>query len=308
MLSSCCAPPCAFMNTAAVEKDMTEGLPSTDTPTHIARRALLARIDTVVAELGKPHRTDAGIHNMRKELKRARAALRMLRACIGVVEYRRDNALLRDAAHPLTPIRDAKVLLQTLEPLTAKQGAGAGSFLIRFRKILQGKRRLARRQLRPAELRAAARVLRGVRRRAAALPARRLANPRAHGLEHAFKKARTAFALTRRQGTDESLHEWRKQTKYFANQLEIVLPFGSKLFEKSYERASQLADCLGEDHDLAILGEQIYECAKGADAPGSNEDVRDLIACVGRKRSKLQRRALRLGRRLYSGRAARFRP
>ena len=112
----------------AVEKDMTEGLPPTDTPTHIARRALLARLDTILEELGKPHRSDAGIHNMRKELKRARAALRMLRACIGVVEYRRDNALLRDAARPLTPIRDAKVLLQTLEPLTAKKELAPEAF------------------------------------------------------------------------------------------------------------------------------------------------------------------------------------
>ncbi|MGA2396950.1 MAG: CHAD domain-containing protein [Steroidobacteraceae bacterium] len=296
------------MSNDAVEKDMTEGLPSSDTPTHIARRALLARLDTTVEELGKPHRSDAGIHDMRKELKRARAALRMLRECIGVVEYRRDNALLRDAARPLTPIRDAKVSLQTLEQLIAKKGATPGGFLIRFRKILQGKRQLARRQLRPAELTAAARVLRGIRRRAAALPAGRLANPRAHGLEHAFKKARTAFALARRQGTDENLHEWRKQTKYFANQLEMVLPFGSKLFEKSHERASQLSDCLGDDHDLAILTEQIYEYAKGADAPTANEDVRELIGCVGRRRKKLQRRALCLGRRLHCGRAARYRP
>ena len=285
---------------------MTGELPSTDTPTHIARRALLAELDKAVEELGKPHPSDACVHNIRKELKRARAALRMLRECIGIRAYRRDNALLRDAARPLTPLRDARVQLQTLEQLRTKKGSRR--FLARFRKDLEGRRRHARRGLRPAELTGAARVLRGVRRRAEALPAGRLANPRARGLEHAFKKARTAFAAARRQGTDESLHEWRKQTKYFADQLEMLLPFGSKLFEKSHELAKQLADCLGDDHDLAILTEQIHEHAQGTDAPAVAEAVRELIGRVGRRRRKLQRRALHLGRRLYCGRAARFRP
>jgi len=287
---------------------MTGGLPSADTPAHIARRALLAQLDKAVEELGKRHRSDACIHDIRKELKRARAALRMLRECIRDIEYRRDNALLRDAARPLTPVRDAKVMQQTLEQLDSKNGAGRRGFLPGFHKFLRDERRLARRQLRPAELTAAARVLRGIRRRAAALPAHRLANPRARGLEHAFKKARTAFAVARQRGTDETLHEWRKQTKYFANQLEMILPFGPKLFKKSHEDAKQLADCLGDDHDLAILTEQIYEHAAAADAPAANKDVRELIGCVERRRKKLQRRALHLGRRLYSGRAARYRP
>lgn len=297
------------MSDDAVEKDMTGGLPSTDTPTHIARRALLARLDETIEELGKRRRSDEAIHSIRKELKRARAALRMLRECIGVVEYRRDNALIRDAARPLTAVRDAKVLQQTLGQLASKRnGAGTRAFIGRFRKLLDEKRRLARRQLRPAELAAAARVLRGIRRRAAALPDRRLASPRARGLEHAFKKARAAFTVAKRRGTDESLHEWRKQTKYLANQLEIVLPFGSKRVSKSYACAKQLADCLGDDHDLAILTEQIYEHATGADAPASNADVRELIGRMGRRRKKLQREAGRLGHRLFSADASRYQP
>jgi hypothetical protein len=187
-------------------------LPSTDTPTHIARRALLAQLDRTVEELRKPRRSDARVHNIRKQLKRARAALRMIRECMGVMEYRHDNALLRDAARPLTPIRDAKVLLQTLERLDSKKGVGRRGFLARFKKLLEAERRLAHRRLRTAELTAAARVLRGIRRRAAALPESRLVNPRARGLEHAFKKARAAFAASRQRGTDDNLHEWRKQT------------------------------------------------------------------------------------------------
>jgi CHAD domain-containing protein len=298
---------------------MTGEKPSAETPTHIARRALLAQLDKTIEELGKRRRSDVAVHNIRKELKRARAALRMLRDCIGVVAYRRDNALIRDAAHPLTPIRDAKVLLQTLEQVGPKKGADGRGFYLRFRKLLEEQRRLARRQLRSADLAAAARMLRGIRRRAAALPESRLAAPHARGLEHAFKKARSAFAVAKGQGTDESLHEWRKQTKYFANQLEMLLHLRPKLFANSHRHATQLADCLGDDHDLAILTEQVFwhavgghtsasntEARGGARAPGT--DARQLIGTMRRRRKKLQRRAMRLGQRLYAGRAARYRP
>src|SRR6266550_5872735 len=55
--------------------------------------------------------TDEGIHDARKRLKRARAALRLIREALGDREYRRENRILRDAARPLSEIRDAKILI-----------------------------------------------------------------------------------------------------------------------------------------------------------------------------------------------------
>lgn len=275
---------------------------------HIARRALLAQLDRTIEDLGKRRRSDMTVHNIRKELKRARASLRLLRECIGVVEYRRDNALIRDAARPLTPIRDAKVLLQTLEQLEVDSESGGGEFFLGFRKVLEEKRRLARQQLRPADLTAAARVLRGIRARVSALPDSRLAGRHPRALEQAFKKARSAFAAAKRRDTDECLHEWRKQTKYFANQLEMLLPLGGKHFHKGHRRATQLADCLGDDHDLAILREQISGHTQRALPSASDDGAHGLIRAAQRRRKMLQRRAMRLGRRLYSGKAARYRP
>jgi CHAD domain-containing protein len=275
---------------------------------HIAHRALLAQLDQTIEQLGKRRRSDSAVHNIRKELKRARAALRLLRECIGAVEYRRDNALIRDAARPLTPIRDAKVLLQTLEQLQPGRETGSGAFSLRLREVLEDNRRYARQQLRAADLTAAARVLRAIRGRVSALPASRLAARHPRGLAHAFKKARSAFAVAKRQGTDEHLHEWRKQTKYFANQLEMLLSLGRKHFDKGHRHATQLADCLGDDHDLAILTEQISRVATGAQPASADAGAHRLVRTVQRRRKALQRRAMRLGRRLYSGGAARYRP
>jgi CHAD domain-containing protein len=303
--NDCCGPPSGFIN-EAVEGTMSGGESAPETLTQMARRALLAHLDMTIQGLDAQRSSDAAVHDIRKELKRARAALRMLRECLGAAEFRRDNALIRDAAHPLTPIRDAKVLLQTLGQLASRKGTDSG-FFRSLRKTLEDGRRLARRRLQSDEVSAAARVLRGIRSRAAALPDGRLAAAHPPALERAFRKARSAYGAAKREGTDESLHEWRKQTKYFANQLEILLPLGSRLFDKSHRRATQLADCLGDDHDLAILTEQIHRHTVEAHPPASGPDARRLMRTVKRRRKKLKRQAMHLGQRLYSGRAARYR-
>jgi hypothetical protein len=79
---------------------------------------------------------------------------------------------------------------------------------------------------------------------------------------------------------------------------------GRKPFDKGHRHATQLANCLGDDHDLAILTEQISKHAMGA--PGA--EARRLIRTVKGRRKQLQRRAMLLGRRLYSDRAARYPP
>jgi len=180
------------------------------------------------------HPSDHAVHAARKELKRARAALRLMRRCIGDTAYRRENSLIRDAAKPLTPLRDAKVLLETLRRLeSARGGRAAGACVRALDRLLQQERRGSR-QLRPKELKAAAKALRAVKRRMAEVSDSRLTQASlGAGLRRTYKSGRKAFARVQRNATDERLHEWRKQAKYFANQIEIALPFVPKLVAKS---------------------------------------------------------------------------
>src|SRR5215471_7581166 len=61
--------------------------------------------------------SDKAVHDARKRLKRVRAGLRLLRTALGDRLYREENASFRDAARPLTEVRDAKVLLDTFDQL-----------------------------------------------------------------------------------------------------------------------------------------------------------------------------------------------
>jgi CHAD domain-containing protein len=57
------------------------------------------------------------VHEVRKCFKKARAALRLARDDLGEDVYRQENACFRDAARPLTEVRDAEVMLETWDDL-----------------------------------------------------------------------------------------------------------------------------------------------------------------------------------------------
>jgi CHAD domain-containing protein len=286
---------------------MRDPLPSADAPMRTVRQVLVRQLAEAIAGLGRRDPSDRAVHEARKELKRARAALRLLRRCIGDTAYQRENALIRDAAKPLTPLRDAKVLLETLRRLeSATRGGKPGALAQPLNRLLQQERRGSR-QLRPKELSAAAKALIAVKRRMEAVSDSRLARASlGMGLVRTYKSGRRAFASVRRNATNERLHEWRKQVKYFANQLDIAMPFVPKLFAKSGKTSHRLAERLGDDHDLALLNDKICRYAEGTSAAGQNSGVRELTARLAGRRKTLQDTAHRLGRRLYAPRPRRI--
>jgi CHAD domain-containing protein len=266
------------------------------------RQALVRQLDNAIAGLEQPSRAAHAVHEVRKELKRARAMLRLLRACIGVTAYRRENTLIRDAARPLTPVRDAKVLVESLRGMfSGESAAGDNAFVRQLHRGLGQERRVVQSQLRPQDLNAVAEVLREIRSRVQGITVAQLDRASlAAGLERAYKCGRKAFARVRQRATDERLHEWRKQAKYFSNQLEIVLPRDSKRFAKGSERCLRLVEHLGEDHDLALLNARLFCYAEAPNAAGQDQAVGELVDRLARRRKALQKKALRLGRRLYS--------
>jgi hypothetical protein len=261
-----------------------------------ARQALIAQLDRALDGLLQRRHTDAAVHAIRKELKRARAMLRLLRRCIGATAYRRDNVLLRDAARPLTPVRDAKVLIETLRELgrsTLRRGDRTAQSLDR---VLRRERREIHARSRPQEWRAAVTALRAVERHVVSVPAARLNHGApAIALGRAFKAARRAYACVKRRCTDQRLHEWRKQTKYLAAQLEIFLPLQRRWITKCHSRCELLATTLGDDHDLAVLHVKMRDHAPAAGLEHA------LIA----RRGALQCEAHRLAKKLYRIRARR---
>ena len=196
----------------------------------------------------RPHDA-AAAHEVRKELKRARAGLRLLRPALQAGDYRSANRALRDSARPLMRLRDAQMLLDTLDDLIVRADVATAQALRAARPALQ--LRLARSQadVDAARVIAVSKRLRRCRRRL-----RRLAlSPRGPALRQALRRlygrGRHAFGAARRTADAPTLHEWRKQVKYLANALVLLQPRECG----SCRRARRLAHVLGQDHDIAVL-------------------------------------------------------
>src|ERR1700682_6471091 len=78
------------------------------------RTIFVGQLDEVISTWDRGFTSDDVVHEVRRDLKRLRALLRLLRGSVGDATYNRANQILRDMGRPLTPVRDAKILTQNL--------------------------------------------------------------------------------------------------------------------------------------------------------------------------------------------------
>jgi CHAD domain-containing protein len=248
---------------------------------HSLHDATIALLDGSIDALTSSH-DDEAVHAARKACKRVRAALRLLRECLGPTAYRRENRAVRDASKPLTAVRDAFMLRRTLRGLPLRNRA--------LQRRLETEYRFERKVLSRRGARTALHQLQVTRERLLDVSVKESEVLSAtDGLRRIFKAGRKAF-LDARSKNDQALHEWRKQAKYLLNQLDILTAVFNVKFKKYRRRAKKLAEILGKDHDLAVLVSKLRR--KPFDAPSETKHIK-------RKRSQLQARAFRLGKKLY---------
>jgi CHAD domain-containing protein len=238
-----------------------------------------------------PELSDDAVHDIRKSLKRARARLRLLRNSRTEASYRRDNALLRDAGRPLTPLRDAKILVELVDGLSEESESGRAKKYRRLRRDLQRRRRRMRPQLSADLEHSASKVIPVLhsREKSPSRPRSGKVDPLA-GFQRSYKRARKAFAKARKAPRDAELHELRKRVKDVLYQVEMLRPALKRRRAKRVSKhADAIASCLGDDHDLAVLAHEIR--------PATLERKR---------RAKLQKHAGRTAQRLLREKPSRF--
>lgn len=267
---------------------------------HAVRGMLVAQLDKSLAGLRERGVRDRVVHGVRRELKRARASLRLVRKCIGDRAYHRENLVMRDAARQLGAARDAKVLLNRFSGLRRANDSGEGkTFGVCVSQALHRERRENRQRLDGGGM--AVTALQDARRRLANIPPPRLERAAVSvGIVRVYKSGRTAFAKVRQKATDARLHEWRKQVKYLFNQIDIVSRISGGHFKKFRKQSSRLAEWLGEDHDLAVLQQKISRISTTKGLAADSRAVAVWADRVRERRAALQRKARKLGKQLYS--------
>jgi len=267
------------------------------------RRIVCGQIDAAIDDLVVGAQKDPGeaVHSCRKRFKRVRATMRLVRDELGAEDYRRENAAFRDLGRRLSGARDSQVMVETLDGLCARYASGvpSGAF-VRLRAELADDYLEAERNLRENPTAAGPIIaeLRAARTRVAAWRLQHdTVSGLAPGFERVYRRGRRAFLAARKDPTDESMHELRKRSKDLWHSAQILGPTAPKTTKRLADRAHRLSDLVGDDHDLAVLSQQVDQ--RPERLIGEREAAL-LHALIARRRRQIQRQAIELARQIFT--------
>jgi CHAD domain-containing protein len=271
------------------------------------RRIALGRIDNALDELrgDTDSSPEEAIHEARKDIKKLRALLRLARDDLGGKTFGRENVVLRDTARGLSGLRDADVMIETLDALVERYPKRIPEDVARgLMQALHAHRRALDADGSDRGVDAAVAALGEVRERVVDWP---LAydgfDAFEAGLTRTYKRGRRAYAAALADPSTETLHEWRKRVKDHWHHHVVLERSWPGLMKQYGDEAHALSDLLGDDHDLAVLREWAWAHPEAA---GSVPGLEKLAEAVGKRRAQLQRDAFELGARLYAERPRDF--
>jgi len=272
------------------------------------RRITRERIDKSVQHLQEPAEDLAeGIHAARKRFKEIRAVLRLARPALGD-RYVVENRCYRDLGRELAEARDAQAVIETWDKLTERFPA-----TLRTQVGASGRKRLEERRLQLVDSN-----------NGTALPLGRVIDTLVaarngvsrwdlqgatvregimQGLVDSYRRGRRAMAGAYEVRDDEHFHEWRKRIKdqwYHTTLLRPAWHDGLGVRKRSLKA---LSDCVGDDHDLAVLIGLMQETPG---VIGRASFRRKLGRLIDIRREELRNEAYQLGARLYADKPKAF--
>lgn len=232
---------------------------------------------------------EEGVHGARRRLKRIRSIVRLMRPCLGRdYEAYRDD--IRSVARSLAVFRDADVLQAMATDLRAVSAPDQQALIERAIGALDTQKPNRRRGTLIPVLRALEEL---------ELDAEDLPDPDdgtalyLRAVDRAYRRGRRSMKRARRSRAAADFHRWRKDAKDLWHILVLAHRRVPKKMRRHADRIDTLAEILGLDHDYWITGEHI---AKVSGDFSNQEATRHLVAT---RRKRLQKDALKRGKRLY---------
>jgi CHAD domain-containing protein len=268
------------------------------------RRVCGKQIEAAIAVAsGAREADDTPVHETRKHLKKARAALRLARKEIGRGLFKRQDHCLRDVARLISEIRDAEVRLQTVREL---QGIAQKRKTPAYRSV----ERMLTLELENFLVAFADWQSQAVPMLESARTALEQWNVADFGckqlrreVQRTYKCARKALACAKESPTPENFHHFRTQAKLLWSQLRILRPVNQVVLKSLSDDLRALGDLLGRAHDLSFLGDRI---AVERDEPQWRREGEKLLAVIEISQGDLQRGAADLAERFFAERPRDF--
>ncbi|MDQ6751305.1 MAG: CHAD domain-containing protein [Actinomycetota bacterium] len=263
------------------------------------RRCAREQLEEAIEQLARRRADDPvnAVHDARKCLKKTRAVLRLAKPELDKRSYRRENRALRDVARALSAVRDAGVLVETIDDLERRfpGQVPAGTFSTP-RRGLEAQVRASR--LGDPTVAQLVDDLRDALGRVEDWPLDGASwDTLGRGAVRSFRGARKAAVLVVDDATTENLHEWRKRVKDHWYHQQLLAEAWPTLMVAQAKAAHALADALGNHHDLTLLARRLTD-----DGPLSSGGVDDdeLLGLTARRQAELAETATRIGQRLFA--------
>ncbi|MFW5738895.1 MAG: CHAD domain-containing protein, partial [Myxococcota bacterium] len=235
---------------------MSFRLKSTQSLAHNVQRIVREQVDRAIEEVDDDslgvHET---IHQVRKRCKKIRGVIRLVRPQMEGT-YQKENARFRDAARPLSFVRDRQAMVETYDALLDRFGAEVSPVRLApiRRELVQRCSNVDEGQLqdRLAEFR------RQMQEARAAVDTWPIGQEGFEGIAAGLAKTwgRGRRAMRRAYGkrpTSAQFHTWRKRVKYHRYQCRMLRDIHPRLMKSWHKDFKELSDYLGDDHDLVVL-------------------------------------------------------
>jgi CHAD domain-containing protein len=228
---------------------------------------------------------DARVHRVRKQIKRARAHLRLARASLPDAEYDARAGELRAVGRALAPARDARVVVETLRKLARRAPPELAPALAEA-----ARRQPAGHGVAWPEVSAALdRAIEGASALHPPMKRRRLLR----AVARVADRARAHLAEVERDPLATKFHALRRRVKDLLFQMELLADVRRARRRRVHARLDRLATLLGEEHDLTMA-----LAALGVTAtPATFAAAADWLLA---RRAALRARAIRRARRLLT--------
>jgi CHAD domain-containing protein len=268
-------------------------------------RVAAGRAEAALERLHAAGAAEAGaaeaVHGARKDLKKLRTVLRLLRDELGKDAYRQENARFRDAGRALAQARDAEVKLETLNALAEEAEGLPAEAVETWRLGLASDRKAAANIDRDRAVDEAIELIEAGR---ASIESWQLEGDSwktiAAPLTRIYRRGRRAMRVAAKAGGESDFHEWRKRAKDLWYELRLLEEAWPRVLAATAEEAHALAELLGDHHDLTVLRADLRERRLG-----EGQTVA-LAGAIHRRQERLVAEALPLGHRLYAERSRDF--
>ncbi len=222
-------------------------------------RLMRAAVENAAREFSRTgDELDAGVHEGRKWLKKARALLKLCRSALEKDQYRAWNRKLRDAGRAVSAVRDDAALCETAARLLARDDLSPAA-----RRTLEALRDGIAADDRDEARKCTALAVRRLKRLLAEtdfslrIPSGKEEGVLKRGLKQSLKGAQEAFRATLDGGDAAAAHEWRKCAKGLRYQMELLANCWPGPVAALAEELHRLTDSLGRAHDLSSLAAMV---------------------------------------------------